>query len=122
MLLALVLCCFSCQDPVQGYSFTEPFRICPLAHHPSEAVEASEEVARKHVAGRNQQYKEARGISVDGKASKQLIRQALAFISQWYPAACPSRGNLKQVFNFVRLYAADSERSCEGSVPESIAE
>ena len=34
--------------------------------------------------------------------SKGLMRQRLAYISSYYPAARPSRGNLKEVYKFAR--------------------
>ena len=41
--------------------------------------------------------------------SKQEVRQRLAFVSAHYPAARPSRGNIKEVFNFARVYLAGRE-------------
>ena len=32
--------------------------------------------------------------------TKQSVRQRLALVSSCYPAACPTRGMLKQVYNF----------------------
>ena len=34
------------------------------------------------------------------QVTKQSVRQALAFVSSHYPQARPTRGMLKQVFNF----------------------
>ena len=39
----------------------------------------------------------------DGEISKALMRQRLAYISSHYPEARPSRGNLKEVYNFARI-------------------
>ena len=39
------------------------------------------------------------------RLSKNQLRQMLAFLSAYYPASCPSRGNLRQVFNFASCYS-----------------
>ena len=51
-------------------------------------------------------YQEAQG---DSSLSKAVMRQQLAFISHHYPIARPSRGNLKEVFNFARVYLSSLE-------------
>ena len=40
----------------------------------------------------------------DGLVSKAAMRKRLAYLSSFYPVANPSRGNLKQVFSFARMY------------------
>jgi hypothetical protein len=42
--------------------------------------------------------------------SKVEARQRLAVISSHYSAARPSRGNIKEVFNFVRVYLANERQ------------
>ena len=55
---------------------------------------------------RNQMYREvARSEPPDiDRLSKSQLRQRLAFLSAYYPASCPSRGNLRQVFSFASWY------------------
>ena len=40
----------------------------------------------------------------EGELSKVTVRQRLAFISSFYPVACPCRGNLKEVYSFARRH------------------
>ena len=49
----------------------------------------------------------ARGGQGEGavpEVSKTAVRQQLAFVSACYPSACPSRGMLRQTFNFAKEY------------------
>ena len=38
------------------------------------------------------------------------VRKRLAFVSAHYSVARPSRGNIKEVFNFARVYLAGREQ------------
>lgn len=46
------------------------------------------------------------GGHIGNSISKELMRQRLAYISTHYPAARPSRGNLKEVYKFARLHSS----------------
>jgi hypothetical protein len=46
--------------------------------------------------------KETRGLSFKESITKDSVRRALAVVSAQHPEASPSRGTLKQVFNYLR--------------------
>ena len=47
------------------------------------------------------------GYRSEDRISKAIVRQKLAFIGSHYPVARPSRGNLKEVYNFIRTYTSE---------------
>ena len=66
----------------------------------------SETKGTRVINSRNQMYREAArsdNPEID-RLSKSQLRQRLAFLSAYYPVSCPSRGNLRQVFNFASCY------------------
>ena len=46
-------------------------------------------------------------LGSDSTVSKADVRKSLAFLSSYYTQACPCRGNLKQVYNFLREQLVD---------------
>ena len=58
--------------------------------------------------GRTQHHQTGIDSKIESGLSKTLMRQRLAYISSYYSAARPSRGNLREVYNFARIHAEDS--------------
>ena len=71
----------------------EPVAICKSGAHSDACSESRVQASRLPCVPREQ------GGSV---VTKDEVRQALASVCQWYPAARPTRPSLKQVYQFIR--------------------
>lgn len=127
VVLALLLCCYTEAEPgtwrvlqkkladkrrqpfqaQTSHKLSDPQASISPDRHSEAAAVARKAMASSssngHVEERNTIYKKVRSMlgPDDAARRKAQLRRCLAFVSSFYPAACPSRGSLRQVFNFV---------------------